>query len=56
VVGQLEPGVMAAPEWAFYYPGHATLIVVKFPPGYERILRALDRLWSPATPRGLKHN
>jgi hypothetical protein len=56
VPGQVEPGIIAAPEWAFYYPGHATMIVVKFPPGYERVLRALDRLWSPAAQWGLKYN
>jgi hypothetical protein len=56
VRGQIKPGIIAAPEWAFYYPGYATLIVVKFPPGYERILRALARLWSPAARSSLARN
>ena len=56
VPGQPEPGIIAAPEWAFYYPAHATMIVVKFPPEYERILTALARLWSPAAQRSLAHN
>ena len=56
VPGQPEPGIIAAPEWAFYYPVHATMIVVKFPPEYERILEALARLWSPAAHLSLPHN
>jgi hypothetical protein len=56
VPDRVQPGIIAAPEWAFYYPVHATLIVVRFPPGYERILKALDRLWSPAAQWGLTRN
>ena len=57
IVGdRIQPGIIAAPEWAFYYPGRATLVVLKFPPGYERILRSLDRLWSPAAQWTLMHN
>ena len=42
IVGvRIRPEIIAAPEWAFYYPGHATLIVVKFPPGYESILKGI---------------
>ncbi len=56
VPGQVKPGIIAAPEWAFYYPREVTLVVLKFPPGYERVLRALARLWSPAAQRSLKCN
>jgi hypothetical protein len=56
VPGQAEPGIIAAPEWAFYYPGSATLIVVKVSPEYEPVLRVLDRLWSPAAGSRLKEN
>lgn len=56
VPGQVEPWIIVAPEWAFYYPRHATMIVVKFPPGYERILKAIDRLWSPAAQWSLTRN
>ncbi len=38
------PQILAAPEWAFYYPGWATLVMIKFPRGYERVLKALNRL------------
>jgi hypothetical protein len=56
VEGKVEPELIAAPEWAFYYPGHATLVVVKFSPAYERILEALDRLRLPAARWTLGHN
>lgn len=56
VPGQVEPGIIAAPEWAFYYPKHATLIVVKCSPAYERVLWTLDRLWSPAAQACLGKN
>ncbi len=50
------PEIIAAPEWAFYYPGRATLVIVKFPRGYKSILSALDRLWSPAAKASLRCN
>jgi hypothetical protein len=31
VNGGAQPRIIEASEWAFYYPGEATLIVVKFP-------------------------
>lgn len=56
IPGKVEPEIIAAPEWAFYYPFYATLIVVKFPPGYERILKAINRLWSPTAQWSLDRN
>lgn len=56
VPGQVQPGIIPAPEWAFYYPVHATMIVLKFPPGYERVLEALAKLWSPAAQASLTRN
>ena len=56
VVDRIKPEIIPAPEWAFYYPGHATLVVVKFPPGYRKILKALHRLWSPAAQWSLTRN
>jgi hypothetical protein len=46
----IKPEVLGAPEWAFYYPGHATLVVVKLPPGFEKVLQILDRLWFLGSP------
>ena len=43
----LRPKIVPAPEWAFYYPGRATLIVLKFPRGYKAALTAITRLWPP---------
>jgi len=43
----LRPQVIAAPEWAFYYPGHATLIILKFPRGYKAAITAISKLWPP---------
>jgi hypothetical protein len=43
----LRPQIIAAPEWAFYYPGQATLIILKFPRGYQTALAAISKLWPP---------
>jgi hypothetical protein len=50
VEGWMKPEVLGAPEWAFYYPGHATLVVVKLPPGFEKVLKIFDRLWFLGSP------
>lgn len=36
----MSPEVIAASEWAFYYPGdsHASLIVIRFPSDYAQAL------------------
>lgn len=54
--GERMPQIIAAPEWAFYYPGRATLVVVKFSPAYIRILEAMDRLWWPPAKWALATN
>jgi len=55
-LGDHKPDIIPAHEWGFYYPNHATLVVVKFPPGYETILHALHRLRSQDAQSDLGHN
>ncbi len=39
-----RPEFIPAPDWSFYYPGYATLVVVKFPDTYRDVLRDLYEL------------
>ncbi len=39
-----RPEFIPAPDWSFYYPGHARLVVVKFPDTYCDVLRDLYEL------------
>ncbi len=56
LLDEMKPEIIAAPEWAFYYPGRATLVLLKFPPRYGTVLEALDRLWSPGAKWSLSDN
>ena len=55
-LGDRKPDIIPAHEWGFYYPNYATLVVVKFPPGYQTILRALNRLRSQDAQSHLEEN
>jgi hypothetical protein len=35
---KMVPEIIVATEWAFYYPGHAALIILKFPSDYKKAL------------------
>lgn len=56
IVPWLRPEIIPAPEWAFYYPGWATLTIVKFPEGYEKLMKPWSRLWSEAAEAALNLN
>jgi hypothetical protein len=47
---RMSPQVIPATEWAFYYPGHANLIILSFPFRYARPLPGYIRRALAVTP------
>ena len=39
------PEIVDATEWAFYYPGHASMFIVKFPFGFAEQMKRTRRQW-----------
>src|ERR1700735_3858501 len=38
---KMSPEIIVATDWAFYFPGHADLIIIKFPFGYAEAFTKL---------------